>query len=156
MKQTASSHTLYSPKPIRTCTRPIGPQYTPPLAPGALYRNQANESCFRPCQDDSLEALIGLPPNDEDIRLFEMALVEKDLTRRCASMPLMQPQPENKLEGITTRRSCPHLPVQNIPERPSNPMVRDGRFNFGTVAAETRCTEPSFGEDEYNETSSDC
>ncbi len=103
------------------------------------------------CEGSPLESLLGFGRFDEDARISELAAVENELKSRSASFSLVLRSTE---EGPTEfRRSCPLFPVQFVPERPSNPMSRDGRFGEANAR---KCTMDScFASNVYND-SSEC
>jgi hypothetical protein len=128
MKQVAPL-VLHSPKPIRALPRPVGYSTMQPLATPFLRRASPSDSPFSPSvstinSDRQLESLVGLQHDTEDSKLCEVAEVEREMRR--LSFPRVQSETGKRFDGLATRRSCPAL---FVPERPTNPMSRDGLFN---------------------------
>ncbi len=130
MKQVASPLVLHSPQPIRSLPKPRSYTAFSPLPAPAARRVQPFCSPFPPKGTESnlLEALAGLQPETEDLRLHELAEVEKELFRRSVSFSTFAAGTAKTADVLPTRRSCPAL---FAPERPSNPMARDSLFNGG-------------------------
>ena len=130
MKKAVSSHVIHSPKPIRvTKVKPSEPSALL-LTPEISRRGRITDPVFAGVQNEAitLESMLEIHQKDEDATLFQMAHVEQELNRKSALLSAVKLRVTNDSDAFNSsflRRSCPFL---SVPERPTNPMVRDNVF----------------------------